>query len=76
MSSLPTPNEDLALLRKATAIKEIWSPDDASSMLEEGFTLVGISPQGKDDPHPFIYSLIWTTPLDQTPQIVRQRHSF
>jgi hypothetical protein len=43
-NSLPPESNDVAVLRNATAIKETWSADDATSMLEEGFTLIGVAP--------------------------------
>lgn len=73
MTKLPKPDASVETLKTATAVKEAISDGDANTMIEEGFVLVGVSPQKKDGDHPFRYTLIWPRPLAQMPQRVRAR---
>ena len=68
---LPEPNDAASLLATAQAIRETWSPNDASAMISDGFVLVGVCPTPEED-EPFRYSLIWPHSLADADYRVRE----
>ena len=73
---LPSANESASLISKATAIRETWSANDASAMIESGFVLVSVSPRKAASEDPFVYCLIWIRPLAETPPEIRSQWNF
>ncbi len=73
MTPLPDPNSSVEILSKATIVKEAISAGDASSMISDGFVLIGITPKSNDPSFPFRYSLIWPHPAEDLPSMTRQR---
>lgn len=70
----PQPTDSgIDILSKASLIKETWSHGDASSMIDDGFILIGVSPRPKDSEYPFYYSLIWPGPIESLSGMARER---
>jgi hypothetical protein len=72
MDDLPDPDSALEILSQATYIKESRYAADATSMIRSGFILVGIA-MDREPGHEtsFVYSLIWTKPVKEVPEIWR-----
>lgn len=68
---MPEPTRAIEILAEAQAIRETWSPNDASQMISDGFILVGVCATPKGE-HPFHYSLIWPRPVAEAEPRVKE----